>query len=719
MSIQASSNVELYTHLSVEERMRALEHDLDRYGHAYYVLDNPIIPDVDYDLIQRTLVELEELHPHLKNPNSPTNRVGGTIASELQPIRHLQPMLSLANAFDDQEVSDFERRGQEALGLTSELSFAVEPKFDGLAMSLVYINGELEYGATRGDGETGEDVTHNIRTIRSIPLSIKAQCQAKGIPVPERLEVRGEVLMFKKDFDAYNEKMRKTGGKPLANPRNGAAGSLRQLDSKLCAERKLSFFAYGIGVAEGFDKGSSHSESMSHLKDLGFPITELAKVVQGQTGLTNYFKWIGSQRDNLPFDIDGVVYKVDNYEQQRQWGFISRSPRWAVAHKFPAQEKMTKLLNITVQVGRTGAITPVAILDPVSVGGVVVEKATLHNIDEIERKDIRVGDVVIIRRAGDVIPEVVGAVHEKRAHEKALKKFMMPSVCPVCGSTITRPEGEAVMRCTGGFLCSAQRKEGLVHFASRNALNIEGLGDRWIEELVDFDIVHDPADLFELTVDQLLDLKRKMDERDGVTTKKNKIATKWAENIIENIEKSKTPSLQRFLFSLGIRQAGEGTAKQLSKHFGSLDKIRSATLEDFLKVEDIGPIVAQSLVEYWANPRTSGMVDRLESLGVIPETQSPKPAPETLPLNGITIVVTGTLPTLSRDEAHAMIEEAGGKASGSVSKKTSYVLAGAEAGSKLQKAQELGVPVINEETFLALVNPPHPAQHQSAKPPKI
>jgi DNA ligase (NAD+) len=706
MAIQSSALLNLFEDLPVEERMRALEHEVAHHTYLYHTLDAPELPDVDFDQLFRTLEKLEEEHPTLRSANSPTRSVGGKVSSNLPEVAHRQAMLSLSNAFESDDVADFDRRGREGLGSDGDLVFSVEPKFDGLAMSLVYEDGEFVQGATRGDGEVGEDVTHNIRTIRVIPLSIRAACAKAGIPVPARLEVRGEVLMMRADFEAYNNLARSRGEKLLANPRNGAAGSLRQLDPKLCAERKLSFFTYGLGVTEGFERGISHSDSMQRLKALGFPLADIATTVTGHGQLMEFINKVGKLRDALPYDIDGVVCKVDRYDQQGTLGFVARSPRWAVAYKFPAQEKMTIVKDIIIQVGRTGANTPVAILEPVEVAGVMVERATLHNFDQIVERDIRIGDIVVVRRAGDVIPEVVHALHDRRTRDLAV--FPAPAMCTVCGSTLTRDvndKGEpgAVLRCTGGFTCSAQRKEGLVHYAGRRTMDIEGLGDTWIEALVDFDFLHDPGDIYDLTVPRLLELKQKIDEREGKVPNTKKIASRWAEKLIDAIDASKNPPLSRFLFSLGIRHVGEETAKTLAKHYGTLEAVRNATVEDLTRVKDVGKVVAPAIQTFFANPRTSEVVDRLLEKGVIPQETVVEVFDGPRVFEGMTVVITGTLPTLSRDAAKELVEKNGGKVSGSTSKKSAWVLAGESAGSKLEKAIELGVEVIDEETFLARI----------------
>lgn len=687
---QPSTTLDLFETLPPTERVARLRKEVERHQHAYYVLDNPTIPDVDFDALFRALEAVEAAHPELFDPTSPTQRVGGVAQSKFAPAKHLRPMLSLSNAFEDEEVSDFDRRTREGLEGDDTVEYAVEPKFDGLAMSLTYEDGLLVRGATRGDGETGEDVTANVRTIRNVPLSIRDACQELGIPVPRLMEVRGETLMARKDFEKVNEELRASGAQTLANPRNAAAGSMRQLDSRITAKRRLSFFAYALGVVDGFDRGDSHDASMKILSKLGFQVTDLAEVVVGQDGLLDYYNRIGRARDSLPFDIDGVVYKVNRYDQQEKLGWISRSPRWAVAHKYPAQEAMTPLLDIEIQIGRTGSATPVARLEPVSVGGVMVANATLHNLDEIRRKDVRIGDMVIVRRAGDVIPEVVGPVLEKRPANA--REFVMPDCCPACSSAIVRPEGEAVARCSGGFACMEQRKGGLSHFVHRRAMDIDGLGDVHLENAAETGLIQTPADLYRLSVEQWCSLPR--------------MGAKVATRIVEQVEASKTRPLARFLFALGIRQVGETTAKDLARHFGSLDALMSATADDLEKVDGVGEVVAASIVSHFANPTNRAIVDDMLALGVAPEHSGPVAGGGAVDFTGKTFVLTGTLPSMGRDEAQALIEAVGGKVSSSVSKKTSYVVAGAEAGSKLAKAQELGVTVLDEEGLIALLKGP-------------
>lgn len=657
-----------------QERAVWLKSELNRHNHAYYVLDNPTIPDAEYDRMFRELVELEQAHPDLITSDSPTQRVGGKPLPQFEQVRHAVPMLSLNNAFDDDEVVAFDRRVREGLESEREVEYSTELKFDGLAVSIRYENGILVQAATRGDGMTGENVTANIRTIRSMPLRLHMDA------APAVLEVRGEVLMYKSDFARLNQRQRDLGQKEFANPRNAAAGSLRQLDSKITAQRALRFFAYGIGSLEGAEMPESHSALLDWYASIGLPVCLERTVVTGAQGLIEFYRAIGAKRKDLPYDIDGVVYKVNQSRYQQRLGYVSRAPRFAIAHKFQAEEAMTVLQDIDVQVGRTGAITPVARLAPVFVGGVTVTNATLHNEDEVNRKDIRIGDTVIVRRAGDVIPEVVTFVPELRPDHA--RRFTMPTHCPVCGSPIVRPEEEAIARCSGGWVkCAAQRKGGLLHFVSRRAMDIEGMGEQLVEQLVDKHVITTAADLYKLGLTSLASLDR--------------MAEKSAQNVLKALEKSKSTTLARFIYALGIRHVGESTAKELARHFGNLDALTQASEEDLLEVADIGPVVARSIKAFFSDPMNAELVDQLRAAGVHwPESVRSADTPKLF--TGKTFVLTGTLPTLKREEAAAMIEAAGGKVSGSVSKKTSYVVAGEEAGSKLAKAQELGVPIIDE-----------------------
>lgn len=663
-------------------RAASLRNTLDRHSHAYYVLDNPTIPDAEYDKLFRELQAIEQAHPEIVTPDSPTQRVGGAALSQFQPVRHSVPMLSINNGFTEEDIVAFNRRACEGLEASSEIEYAAELKFDGLAINLRYENGILVQAATRGDGATGEDVTANIRTIRGIPLRLHTDAP------PKVIDVRGEVLMFKSDFAKLNQRQRDAGQKEFANPRNAAAGSLRQLDPRITAQRALRFYAYGIGVLDGAALPASHSALLDWYEELGVPVCAEREIVSGVAGLLRFYAGIGQRRQELPYDIDGVVYKVNRFAQQQQLGFVSRAPRFAVAHKFPAQEAMTVVQDIEIQVGRTGALTPVARLQPVFVSGVTVTNATLHNEDEVRRKDIQIGDTVIVRRAGDVIPEVVAHVPELRPAET--RPFVMPAVCPVCGSPIIRPEEEAVARCSGGWVkCAAQRKGGLLHFVSRRAMDIEGFGDQLIEQLVERHIIATAADLYKLGFASLVELDR--------------MAEKSAHNVLGALEKSKHTTLARFIYALGIRHVGESTAKELARHFGSLDRMLQASEEQLLEVADIGPVVARSIGMFLSDPLNLELVEQLRAAGVHWDETEPEAKPK--PLAGKTFVLTGSLPNLTRDEAAARIEEAGGKVAGSVSKKTSYVVAGEEAGSKLAKAKELNIAILDEAGLLALLEP--------------
>jgi DNA ligase (NAD+) len=682
------SQVDLFAQASSPEpaasdwrsRVNWLHLQLHNHAHAYYVLDQPTIPDAEYDKLFRELEQLESAHPEIISVDSPTQRVGGAPLPHFDQVQHAVPMLSINNGFSEEDILAFDKRLREGLKNEAQIDYACELKFDGLAINLRYINGVLTEAATRGDGSTGEDVTVNIRTIRSLPLKLRTDHP------PALLDVRGEVLMFKSDFAKLNQRQRDAGQKEFANPRNAAAGSLRQLDSKITAQRQLRFFAYGIGECEGATIPDSHSALLDWYQQLGIPVCEERAIKSGAAGLLEFFADISEKRSHLPYEIDGVIYKVNQHQQQQQLGFVSRAPRFALAHKFPAEEAITLVQGIDVQVGRTGAITPVARLAPVSVGGVTVTNATLHNEDEVKRKDIRVGDTVIVRRAGDVIPEVVANVPERRP--ATATEFMMPTACPVCGSVIVRAEDEAVARCSGGWMkCAAQRKGGLLHFVSRRAMDIEGLGEQLVEQLVDKEIVTTPADFYGLEVSALAELDR--------------MAKKSAQNVIDALEKSKSTTLARFIYALGIRHVGESTAKELARHFGNLDALMAANEEQILAVNDIGPVVATMLLQFFADPLNRELITQLRAAGV--HWQDVEVVQQSLSLSGMTFVITGTLPNLKRDEAAQMIEAAGGKVAGSVSKKTSYVVAGEEAGSKLEKAQELGVPILDEAGLLTLL----------------
>ncbi|WP_028535368.1 NAD-dependent DNA ligase LigA [Paludibacterium yongneupense] len=792
---------------SDEQRAADLRRLLNRYAHQYYVLDAPSVPDAEYDRLFRELQQLERDHPALRTSDSPTLRVGGQPLAQFDSVSHVVPMLSLNNAFSDMtavdplerhaELVQFDERIERELG-TAAVGYAVEPKFDGLAVSLIYEHGLLTLAATRGDGVSGENVTANIRTVASIPLRLE------GETVPALLEVRGEVLMLKKDFEALNAAQLQQEDKTFANPRNAAAGSLRQLDSRITAARKLSFFAYAIARIEGAPWPETHHEEMAWLARMGVPVADAAlrPVVVGRAGLIAYYEEVMQRRPALPYDIDGVVYKVDRRDWQERLGFVSRAPRFAIAHKFPAEEALTEVEAIEEQVGRTGAVTPVARLRAVSVGGVTVTNATLHNEDEVRRKDVRVGDTVIVRRAGDVIPEVVAVVLERRAlgddGAPLAAAYRLPAVCPVCGSHVLREEGEAIARCSGGFACRAQRSQAIQHFAGRRMMDIEGLGERYVDNLVALDYVRGVADLYRLTLDDLLEMKRRADERDGVTpetVKQGQVATRWAENLLAGIEASRRPPLDRLLFALGIRHVGESTAKTLADSLGQLDLIRSAPVAVLATLPDIGAVVARSLAEFFAEETNIAALDQLLAyvspcdehapapglagrltvaallarLGIprLTEVRSQQlatrigsmaqlagfdrravlelplpaevvnaladwldedghrsdvlrlgtyidevlarvdPAAELAPqpLEGKTLVLTGTLPNLSRDRAKALVEAAGGKVAGSVSRKTDYVVAGEAAGSKLDRAVELGVAVLDEAGLMALLPP--------------
>ncbi|MBI3995189.1 MAG: NAD-dependent DNA ligase LigA [Nitrospirae bacterium] len=750
----------------IAKRARELREAIELHNYRYYVLDAPTIPDAEYDRLFRELQDLEARHPELIVPESPAQRVGGAPLSEFRQVTHRTPMLSLNNAFEDEEVVAFDRRIREALG-AREVEYAVEPKFDGVAISLTYQNGLLVQGATRGDGYTGEDVTANLKTVRAIPLRLQSD------PPPARLDVRGEMLMFKRDFERLNAEQALKGEKLFVNPRNAAAGSLRQLDPRITATRRLAFFAYALEGAEGLNLPKTHSALLEYLVTQRFPVCVERKVVRGVQGLLDYYHSIGEKRETLPYHIDGVVYKVNDLRRQAQMGFVARAPRFAVAHKFPAEEAMTEVLEIDVQVGRTGAITPVARLKPVFVGGVTVTNATLHNEDEVRRKDIRIGDTVIVRRAGDVIPEVVSAVLDRRPART--REFIMPKTCPVCGSKIIRPPGEAVARCSGGLYCPAQRKQAILHFAGRRAMDIEGLGEKLADQLVDRGRVETPADLYRLDIPALADLERMADLSAG--------------NLVRAIENSKKTTLARFIYSLGIPNVGEATAKELARFFGSLDRLMRASEKTLQYVPDIGSEVARSIVQFFAERHNQEVIGKLRSAGVRwEEEKRGRLKPTTLaqfigwldipgvgpsaaerlaeypggfkrlmqadaqalrreldlsanaarsvvdyfsnpenrnvieqlmdlgvtftkdaaegegsPVRGKTFVLTGTLPNLTREAAKEKIEAMGGKVAGSVSKKTDYVVAGAEAGSKLATAQKLGIPILGEEGLKELL----------------
>ncbi len=677
------------------ERAGALRDEIERHDFAYYVLDAPIVPDAEYDRLFRELQALEAEHPELSIPDSPTQRVGGRPLPEFAPVRHAVPMLSIKTETDTgpSGAINFDARVRRALGLGEDapaVEYAAELKFDGLAISLRYEAGILARAATRGDGETGEDVTQNVRTIHRIPLRLR------GAAIPELLEVRGEVFMSRPDFEHYNARQRERNKPALVNPRNGAAGSIRQLDPKIAAERPLSFYAYGLGEVSGWPLPDSHGGVLDALEKFGIPVCEHRTVTLGADGLVAFHARILALRDALPFDIDGVVYKVNSRVLQERLGFSTREPRWAVAHKYPAQEELTEVLGIEVQVGRTGKLTPVARLRPVFVGGVTVTNATLHNEDEIRRKDVRVGDTVIVRRAGDVIPEVFAVIKERRPkyvgqqEQWSLAKAVADR-CPACQSAIERAEGEADWRCTAGLYCPAQRKQAILHFASRRALDIEGLGEKLVDQLVEQDLVRSVADLYDadrINVEALADLER--------------MGEKSAQNIVEAIGKSKDTTLARLIYALGIRNVGEATARDLARHFGDLAALMTADVEELQRVRDVGPVVAESIARFFAEGHNSEVIARLEQAGVRGRAE-PRQADARAVLQGLTFVLTGILPTLSREEAAALIEGKGGKVSGSVSKKTDYVVAGEDAGSKLEKARALGVAILSEDGLRQLL----------------
>ena len=663
--------------LAEAQKLRA---ELERHNYQYYVLDQPLVSDAEFDRLFRRLQQLESHHPELVDPESPTQRVGGSVLPAFRQLTHRTPMLSLGNAFSEEEVTAFDRRVREGLDIDS-VEYLAEPKFDGLAISLTYEQGRFIQGATRGDGYAGEDVTPNLRTVKSIPLRLRGK-----VP-PRLLEVRGEVLMYRRDFDSLNQRQRAKEEKEFANPRNAAAGSLRQLDSRITATRPLRFFAYAVGVIEGAALPSSHSAVEDWLQELGLPVCPERRVVHAVQGLMHFYERMGERRARLPYEIDGVVYKVNSMIAQQQLGYVTRAPRFAIAHKFPAEEANTEVLAIEVQVGRTGALTPVARLAPVFVGGVTVTNATLHNEDELRRKDVRIGDTVVVRRAGDVIPEVVAVVVEKRpAHAR---EFKMPMTCPVCGSAVVRLPDEAVARCSGGLICAAQRKQALLHFASRRAMDIEGLGEKLVDQLIDQNVVKTAADLYRLGLVALSSLER--------------MAEKSAQNVQQGIEHSKNTTLARFIFALGIRNVGEATAKELARHFGSLDRLMQANEEALRQVPDVGPVVALSIAQFFAEAHNREVIEQMRACGVHWEEGEPRTARSSGALAGRSFVLTGTLPKLSREEAKALIEAQGGKVAGSVSKKTDYVVAGSEAGSKLAKAEELGIAVLDEAGLLELL----------------
>jgi len=668
---------------SVPQRIAHLREEIERHNYQYHTLDAPLITDAEFDAMFRELQTLEMQYPSLATPDSPTQRVGASPRLSFTQVVHRSPMLSLNNAFNEEEVRAFDVRTRETLGV-AEVQYSVEPKFDGLAVTLTYRDGIFVQGATRGDGEVGEDVTQNLRTVRNIPLRLDSGRLAKPITF---IEIRGEVLMFKVDFIALNRQQADKGDKLFANPRNAAAGSLRQLNSRITSNRHLSFFAYGAGAVEGFILPDTHAEQLDFLQKLSVPVPQERRVVHGLDGLLAYYREMGELRNKLPYEIDGVVYKVNNISQQTRLGYVSRAPRFALAHKFPAEEALTTVLDIEVQVGRTGALTPVARLAPVFVGGVTVTNATLHNEEELRRKDIRIGDTVSVRRAGDVIPEVARILLERRPVDA--REFNMPRTCPVCGAHVTKQPDEAIWRCSGGLFCPAQRKQALLHFASRRALDIEGLGEKLIDQLVEKQLVHTPADLYKLNLQVLAQLER--------------MGEKSAQNLLDAIEHSKQTTLARFIYALGIRNVGEATAKELARHFATLDNFMTADETRLQIVPDIGPVVAQSITTFFAEPHNIEVIAQLRAAGVQWTEQAEK-AVQLLPLNAKIFVLTGTLASMSRDEAKSKLEQLGARVTGSVSQKTDYVVAGTEAGTKLSKARELNVAVLDEQQFLKLLN---------------
>jgi len=665
---------------NIKKKIKELIEKINVFDYQYYVLDNPSISDFEYDKVFRSLVDLENANPDLIQPDSPTQRVGGEALEAFESVIHRQAMLSLNNAFEEDELIAFDKRIKDDIGI-DEVEYAVEPKFDGLAITLTYENGIFVQGATRGDGYTGENVTHNLKTIRSIPTKLNHPNP------PKILEVRGEVLMLKKDFELLNKKQESLGEKKFANPRNAAAGSLRQLDPRITATRPLTFFSYGLGVCEPNLNLKTHTETIQLLKQFNLPISDLSASVKGVNGLQSFYEKVLKLRDSLAYDIDGVVYKVNSFNYQNELGFVSRAPRWAIAHKFPAEEAVTEILDIDVQVGRTGAITPVARLKPVFVGGVTITNATLHNEDEMIRKDIHIGDIVSVRRAGDVIPEIVRVLIDKRP--KTINKFKMPTACPECGSPLVRIDDEAIIRCSGGLICPAQQKQSIIHFASRKAMDIEGLGDKSVEQLVTVGLIHGLPDIYKLQLTKLINLDR--------------MAEKSGQKLLDAIEKSKKTTLPRFIYALGIRNVGESTAKDLAGFYGDLNEIMKQREENLQLVPDIGPTVAKSISNFFKQNKNREVIQSLIKLGVNwPKHDIRKST------SGIfaakTFVLTGTLPSMSREEAKSVIEMNGGKVAGSVSKKTDYVVAGSDAGSKLTVAQELGIKVISQDELLKLIN---------------
>ncbi len=666
-----------------QQKVAELRNTLNEYNYQYYVLDEPSVPDAVYDRDMQALIALEKQYPTLLSPNSPSQKVGGAALSSFEQVTHDVPMLSLDNAFDEESLLAFEKRLKDRLKDSATMDFSCEPKLDGLAVSILYENGELVRAATRGDGQVGENITANVRTISNVPLTLR------GDHYPARVEVRGEVFMPREGFAKLNEQQKETGGKVFANPRNAAAGSLRQLDSKITAKRPLMFYAYSLGVVqpESFTLPSTHSARLAQLGQWGLPLCPDIDTAEGGRGCLDYYNRILEKRDNLPYDIDGVVFKVDRIELQAALGFVARAPRWAIAQKFPAQEEVTTLLDVEFQVGRTGAITPVARLEPVFVGGVTVSNATLHNQDEITRLGVKIGDTVVIRRAGDVIPQVVSVVEANRTGDETDITF--PSQCPVCDSQVEKLEDEAVARCTGGLICAAQRKQALKHFASRKAFDIDGLGDKLVDQLVDADLVHSPADFFTLSLGDVVGLER--------------MAEKSASKLLSSLEASKKTTLAKFLYALGIREVGEATAANLAAHFETLEAIRDASLEALVEVQDVGGVVATHIFNFFNESHNTDVIDALLKEGVHwPAIE--KPDSENLPLEGKTCVITGTLSEMGRSDAKARLQLLGAKVAGSVSKNTDFLVAGEKAGSKLTKAQELDVEVWDEAALIAFLS---------------
>ncbi|PMN89048.1 NAD-dependent DNA ligase LigA [Enterovibrio norvegicus] len=665
----------------IQQQLQALKAQLNYHGHLYYVEDKPELPDAEYDRLMQQLLAMESEHPELVSADSPSQRVGGQPLRAFVQVRHEIPMLSLDNAFDDDELKAFEKRMKDRLNDTADFTYSCEPKLDGLAVSLMYENGVLVQAATRGDGATGENITHNARTIRNVPL------QLQGSGWPARLEVRGEVFMLKDGFDKLNEKNLKKGEKAFANPRNAAAGSLRQLDPKITATRPLRFYAYSVGVmSEAF--GDSHIGRLEQLRQWGIPLSPEVKKVNGLDNVIAYYQDIMERRNALPYEIDGVVIKADAIATQEQLGFVARAPRWAIAYKFPAQEEITTLLDVEFQVGRTGAITPVAKLDPVFVGGVTVSNATLHNADEIARLGVKIGDTVIIRRAGDVIPQIVNVVESRRPDDA--KDVVFPAACPVCHSHVERIEGEAVARCSGGLICRAQRKEAIKHFSSRKALDVDGLGDKIVEQLIDKELVQAPADLFKLSAGQVTMLER--------------MGPKSAQNLVDSLNKAKETTLPRFIYSLGIREVGEATAANLANHFFTLEAIREATEETLINVQDVGVIVAKHVTSFFGEERNKEAIDALLEAGIHWPEIAARDESVSLALDGKVVVLTGTLSQMSRSDAKAALQALGAKVTGSVSAKTDLLIAGEAAGSKLTKAQDLGIDILDEDGMMQLLS---------------